>query len=60
MNVIRQMSKIVIIPGRMRVAVNAWRFVRAVPADAEPVAVGRLDIMRCAAALIDLRMVRTH
>ena len=57
MNVFGQMQEIGIIPGRVCVAINAWRRIIAIPAHAESIAVQTFHVLRGVAALVDQRMI---
>jgi hypothetical protein len=54
---IGQVLEIRIIPGRVCIAINSRGIALAVPAHAESVAVGRLDVLPRMPALIDQRMI---
>ena len=57
MNVFCQMQKVRIIPGRMRVAIDARRRIITIPAHAESIAVETFHVLRSMTTLIDQRMI---
>jgi hypothetical protein len=60
MNMIRKMLKVGIIPGWMRITVDTGLRLSPVPTDSMTIAVGRLDILRGVATLVDQRMIGTR
>src|SRR4029453_5114286 len=53
-----EIPKVPVVPGRLDTVEDPWRVAHAVPADPEPVAVGRLRTEPGVEALVDQRMLR--